>query len=871
MVTSLPRNVVLAALALALLPRSLPADPPAPGKDDIARAVRQLGDDSFAVREKASAFLWKAGRAAEPALEEAAKSDDIEVSRRARDLLEKFKHGIYPDTPADVLNLIGQYRAGDPNGKENAVKELLKLGRPGYQALLKLASSEEDAGARRQLTDLVCRETIQAAGALVAAGNYAAAEDLLEMSTAGSLGPSLRNYAAFLLLRGRLDDKVRSFKAKADAGDRHAAEVLTYLYRAKGDLPSARAAAEQSAKAELIEGVLGELGDWKALAALAAKKPAVGLGDQGIASPAAKATVLRLAGDTAASDAALRKLAAGEASADPSVLLFNDRPREALDALKKARHSALVFKLLVLQYRFREAVDLADNAREANPEELFELAVLKARHLYLLGDKDVARQAFVRLADQASKADPVPLEQFGPLIEAEYQVGLADLAFEHAGRALTAERSDGNVEFLLKRLFPRPATAEVWWQFFRGKYAGEAPATRLKRLRDFLARKTAGRDFDELARELEEKTRTLPMDAQREQWLHALTETCAALGRDHLTQSYLEKAVKVSGSPQALLNLGDFLLDQKGWRQAADAYGRAWDKDPKQPAALYLRGYALTQAGQEAEGKKLMERAHWLPLGDDATRSELAEVLAKHRLAEASRREQELILRTGQFQSVYVTNAQNRAGEEALSRGDFRQAAIGSERVMMTVLETGLSFVKERAYLFVPYSLHRQRARALLAAGRADDAAKEVDLALAFLPGDIELAIQLVPAFQQAGRKPQADGLFDKVFAVHAGLCKDYPRSGWCHNNLAWLAARCRRHLDEGLEHSSRAVELDPHNAGHLDTLAEVHFQRGDKGKALELMKKCVELEPKNDYFRKQLRRFEAGDPSADVPAESGE
>ena len=195
MVTSLPRNVVLAALALALLPRSLPADPPAPGKDDIARAVRQLGDDSFAVREKASAFLWKAGRAAEPALEEAAKSDDIEVSRRARDLLEKFKHGIYPDTPADVLNLIGQYRAGDPNGKENAVKELLKLGRPGYQALLKLASSEEDAGARRQLTDLVCRETIQAAGALVAAGNYAAAEDLLEMSTAGSLGPSLRNYA----------------------------------------------------------------------------------------------------------------------------------------------------------------------------------------------------------------------------------------------------------------------------------------------------------------------------------------------------------------------------------------------------------------------------------------------------------------------------------------------------------------------------------------------------------------------------------------------------------------------------------------------------------------------------------------------------
>ncbi len=45
-----------------------------------------------------------------------------------------------------------------------------------------------------------------------------------------------------------------------------------------------------------------------------------------------------------------------------------------------------------------------------------------------------------------------------------------------------------------------------------------------------------------------------------------------------------------------------------------------------------------------------------------------------------------------------------------------------------------------------------------------------------------------------------------------------------------------------------------------------VHFQRGEKDKALELMKKCVELEPQTEYFRKQLKRFEAGDPAAEVP-----
>ena len=63
-------------------------------------------------------------------------------------------------------------------------------------------------------------------------------------------------------------------------------------------------------------------------------------------------------------------------------------------------------------------------------------------------------------------------------------------------------------------------------------------------------------------------------------------------------------------------------------------------------------------------------------------------------------------------------------------------------------------------------------------------------------------------------------------------------------------------------------MELDPDNSGHLDTLAEVYFQRGDKDKAIELMKKCIEMQPKYEYFHKQLKRMQAGDRDADVPPE---
>ena len=88
------------------------------------------------------------------------------------------------------------------------------------------------------------------------------------------------------------------------------------------------------------------------------------------------------------------------------------------------------------------------------------------------------------------------------------------------------------------------------------------------------------------------------------------------------------------------------------------------------------------------------------------------------------------------------------------------------------------------------------------------------------------------------------------------------------HNSAAWMSACCRRNLDKALEHARKAVELTPSNAGNLDTLAEVHFQRGEKDRAIALQKRVIVLDPKKAYFRKQLRRIEVGDPSAERPSE---
>src|SRR5439155_26810498 len=115
---------------------------------EIAKPIRQLGDDSFDVRQKATQFLWKTGRAAEPALRSALKTADPEVRARARSILERFKYGIYPDTPPHIVEVIQQFRAGDAAQKGAAVNQLLALGRPGCLTVLKLAAAEEDLSLR---------------------------------------------------------------------------------------------------------------------------------------------------------------------------------------------------------------------------------------------------------------------------------------------------------------------------------------------------------------------------------------------------------------------------------------------------------------------------------------------------------------------------------------------------------------------------------------------------------------------------------------------------------------------------------------------------------------------------------------------------
>ena len=65
------------------------------------------------MREQATRELWIAGAAAEPLLRQASQDQSPEISHRASAILHNITYGLLPDTPPEVIDLLGQYQNGD--------------------------------------------------------------------------------------------------------------------------------------------------------------------------------------------------------------------------------------------------------------------------------------------------------------------------------------------------------------------------------------------------------------------------------------------------------------------------------------------------------------------------------------------------------------------------------------------------------------------------------------------------------------------------------------------------------------------------------------------------------------------------------------
>jgi tetratricopeptide (TPR) repeat protein len=876
-----------------------------PTVEEIQKAIEDLGSKRFAVRDRAKKWLLEVGVAAEPYLEKAAKSSDEEIASTAKGILDRFQWGLYPDTPKPVRDLIEQFRSGTAEERQEAMAGLLKLKQVPFATIRKLLVKEDNPELREQMLVRMYEQVRKSVPEFLARGDYDGVEAMFDLLLEGPptlVGP---DYATFLYLRKRLDGAIARFEKlqqKNDETGKRAAETLVYLYRCKGNWQAARKAAEKANKEELIDRVLWQSSDWKALTA--AGRPQANGSFDGVA-----AAYDRLAGNRKGFDErieAIRKACEAEMEdelalrIEANALMLNGKANDAIKILgDKKRELALVFDLLCAQMRHKEAFDLVDEARRRDtlPKEWHDIQVRRARMHCLLGDKDGAIQLFGAVAEAVK--GPGDLFLACNLIKAEVRVAFLDLAAEHAAKCIAVLEQEGQPSKFAQLAEPifssDKAAAQAWWLLIRKDKPNEEPGIAMKRVRDILAGKLERAKLDEWLPKMALQTKDpvvneTPRDDQtRVQSFNALAIACRAAGDDKLAEEYLKAGAAKSDTSERWIKYGDFLFDKKRYKEARAAYAKAarpgrlgqeidnedelpFDK-PGAALATYLQARAATLDGDAAEGKRLAELAHWLPLGSEIMRAKLVDELNKRDWPEMARKEADMLLQTGWWTDSNYTygNVLSFLARQASKERQFMTAADYYEKCLVGCMRTGASFVEPTAYLFVPESVRVYRARGFLAQGKIDEALREANANLDVMPGNIDLAIKLVPELDRLGKKKEAEAMFAKVRDAWVKLAKDYPSSAYAHNSAAWVMAICRRDLDTALQHSRKAVELEPKVPGYLDTLAEIHFRKGDRDKALELMKKCVELDAKSGYFRKQLTRFKSEPFDSPTPDEGEE
>jgi tetratricopeptide (TPR) repeat protein len=116
-------------------------------------------------------------------------------------------------------------------------------------------------------------------------------------------------------------------------------------------------------------------------------------------------------------------------------------------------------------------------------------------------------------------------------------------------------------------------------------------------------------------------------------------------------------------------------------------------------------------------------------------------------------------------------------------------------------------------------------------------------------------------------RLDEARRHFDRRIQDFRAQLREDPGDANLCNTFAWFLGERRLHLDEALTLAKRAVELEPDIAAYLDTLAELHHLNNQRAEAVSMGRQAVELAPEEEYYRKQLEKFEAAPTAPLKPA----
>ncbi len=857
--------------------------------DEIMAAIAKLDSEDFVERENTQTALWKAGAQAESALEEVVKSGSAEARFRASRVLERFRFGIYPDTPKEIVALVQSFRRGGMDERTNAISELARRGM--FEIVRRLVETVEDEEQAETLARAAARESEEPARALIAKGDLEGAAKILRMSAVTR--EAMQNFATFCVLSGTAEHE-REVIRNGTMRENEKLELLHWIARVEGDFPEALALAEKIGEPELLRDTKIASGDLIAFA-----EGAEDLRLRTLKALGFRAAAQRLKGEDDALKETVKEIVKyaaehpSEAAEIHTALVINGAVDEALEVVRKASPK-LAFSHLMEQERFEEAMAIKGmpgprppydawlgeqvrNFKEGDDTDEGTTAMRSlaefsgiAAFLYGRGERAYLDKMCGSLAEAA--ADKSAMTN---IYLARYLRGLEsrEAYLACAERALATGQK---LEQVLDIYDENSTLAVRWSTFLQGRRKLD-PKEALGLIDTLLSpegKTTLPPEAESMIAEASEiANKAGPEDAEEAaEWHRTLADSLGLWGQWERSLGHLRAALEIGGDDGILpRRIASILLYQRKWEEAAAAFGKLVEEDDADETNSYLHGLALVRAGKVAEGEAIMRRIDLQMLGDTSRRADIEALLWNQGEVELAERQSRLVLALARPFTYECAKSCNYLALRLRYTTREEEAVVMMERQMLQTLKGGNYLSSLRSPVSSASALLSIKARVKLRQGDPDAAITLAERALAISPGDSALLEYLYPMLVESDRKAAADALFERVYEVSKKGVEMFPNYGQANNNHAWLLARCGQHLDEALFHANKAVEIEPNSSASVDTLAEVYFARGDFKKAAEVSDRAVSLAPSDAQLQEQNVRFHAaagdGKPSPEASA----
>ena len=843
-----------------------------PEAQDYADLIRGLSSESFQDREKATGDLWEAGPGALEELREASRSDDPETALRAAAVLEKIELRITPETPGTILELIRKYRSANKEQKPNILNELKR--KKAYYQVLKLYAMQ-DPEVRAEMIGSVRGVAIAGARQAIVAGENEEALELLRMSA--NEPNDLMALACAYLSMGRLAEGAED----PPAPDNVPTEVWKItLLRAKGDIAAAAKLAEESKQAELLAALKVLTGD----PTLWLRGNGFGESDLGALDAYVDIALTRWNGgkpkesDFAELQEMVKSKDDDEGSQAMASLAALGRLPE-IEKVQAADDPELGFQYYLSQERIPEALEVIGldpekpdftawaaerfqklNDGEGNHADHGGPAEAQLQMLAVfMGQRGMEKEfaaAFAKPLGELAEADEESfLEFLRPLFLAG--VGAPEFALETG--AVWAGDDRQRWSRLTSIAFGEEDETMAWLAWIRKIEPEIGEADTMKAM---MALFGIGMDAGHLRRKwMDSFFETAEKSEDDEGAKHirriiglavAMNDVESALrARDMLKP---EERESVSWS-----SMTQFLSAAGRWKDAAGVISESSGSISSSPEFHAVLAATFRKAGFE---EKAAEHDGWvekLALGYAPSCNRIGDNYMYGGDRARAAKWYERAAFQADIKGEFVAVLDNHA-HAMLWKGESGIAASCYEALAQAYVSQRFSGGAVSEYSKARLSADLAKALAILPEDRARAIALLDDIHRIYATDGV-LADDFFPLVRKAGLDKELDRWFAASWARMTSVLARFPDCDNSKNTAGWLASRAGKKLAEAEKYLSSALARNPDQAAYLDTMAELHFAKGDRKGAVEwsgraLMHYPLTDRPYDAMIRKQHERF---------------